>query len=333
MTGVDPNAVVDGEWEFITPPWYTRGFAYQGMTPETFVPAPPVPSNPAAAFPADQVLVTVRQYYFDADRNPVSGFLTFWPSSGFTIEENGTSWYIPQRLCGTETWPGLDTGQSPWAWSMDTTGRIYIWLGLLTVILYATDNPNITTDDGGMLTYHVAEHFQGGREYEIQVPHSLAGDLTSCIIPETIRPHKFDPLYPMGVMSKRLRARRHQPWRKWQSILDTEYLTFGIRALGITGLSANPVSDQVFIAFMQDGALPQPSDWHQAQWVSSQRPYQIEFLVGPANGAYSLAIGSYQVYLMIVDNPTIPVKLAGQLYITVPPPEPHVPILPDAGDG
>lgn len=329
MTGVNPNAIVDGEWEHITPPWYTPGWVIQGMNPETFTPLPPSSAGLSAAFPADQVMVQVRQYYFDADRNPLSGFLTFWPSSGFTIEENGTSWYIPQRLCGTETWPGLDTGQSPWAWSMDTTGKIYIWLGLLQVILYATDNPSIVTDDGGMLSYHVAEHFPGGREYEIQVPQDLPGDLTSCIIPETIRPFKYDPLYPMGVMERRLKARRRR-WRKWLSVLDTEYLTFDVRSLGITGLSVSPASDAVYIAFKQAGVLPQPSDWQQAQWVSAQQPYRIEFLIGPANGAYALAAGQYQVWLMIVDNPTIPVLPAGWLYITGPPPDP--PLLPDVGD-
>lgn len=330
MTAVNPNDIVDGEWKFITPPWYTPGFAYQGMSPETFIPAPPVPSNPAAPFPSDQAMVRVTQYYFDADRNPLSGFLTFWPSTGFTIEENGVSWYVPQRLCGTETWPGLDTGQSPWAWSMDTTGKIYIWLGLLTAILYATDNPNITTDDGGALIYHVAEHFIGGREYEIAVPQALTGDLTSCIIPETIRPHKYDPLYPMGVMGKRLRARRRLRWRKWMSVLDTEYLTLDPRALGIGGLSVNPTGDAVYIAFMQNGAAPQLTDWQQAQWVSPEQPYEIEFLVGPANGAYALPVGQYQVWLMIVDNPTIPTLPVGWLYITAPPPSP--PQLPDIGD-
>lgn len=314
---VYPNAVIDGEWDGgITPPWYTPGFAYQGMSPETYVPAPPVPSDPTAPFPSDQVMVTVNQYYFDPDRNPLSGFLTFWPSTGFTISEDGVSWYIPQRLCGTETWPGLDTGQSPWAWSMDTTGKIYIWLGLLTVILYATDNPSITTDDGGMLTYHVAEHFIGGREYEIQVPGDLTGDLTSCIIPETIRPFKYDPLYPMGVMGKRLKARRKPQWRKWQSAGSTEYLTFDTAALGIGGLSVNPTSDPVYIAFMQGTAAPQPGDWQQAQWVSPQAPYQIEFLVGPSGGAYSLAAGQYRVWLMIVDNPSRPELPVGYLNIT-----------------
>lgn len=328
-----PNGVIDGEWEHITPPYYTYGFAYQGMNPQTFVPAPPVPSNLNAAFPADQVLVTVQQYYFDADRNPLSGFLTFWPSSGFTIEENGTSWYVPQRLCGTQTWPGVQTGQSPWAWSMDTTGKIYIWLGLMSAILYATDNPSIVTDDGGQLVYHVAEHFTGGREYEIQVPQALAGDLTSCVIPETIRPHKFDPLYPMGVMGKRLKARRRERWRKWMSILDTEYLTFDIRALGIRGLTVNPTSDLVYVAFMENGALPQPSDWQQAGWVSGQQPYQIEFLVGPSSGAHSLAAGQYRVWLMIVDNPAVPVRPIGYLYITQPQSNPQPPLFPwDTGD-
>lgn len=331
MTGsLYPNGVIDGEWEQITPPYYTLGFAYQGMNPETYVPAPPVASGALAPFPSDQVMATVQQYYFDADRNPLSGFLTFWPSTGFTIAEDGTSWYIPQRLCGTETWPGLDTGQSPWAWSMDTTGKIYIWLGLMTAILYATDNPGITTDDGGQLTYHVAEHFMGGREYEIAVPQDLSGDLTSCIIPETIRPHKYDPLYPMGVMGKRLKSRRRVQWRRWMAVTDTDYLAFDPGVLGIGGLSVNPTADAVYIAFMPAGQSPQPGDWQQAAWVSAQQPWQIEFLVGPANGAYSLPAGSYQVWLMIVDNPAIPARPVGWLYITVPPSSP--PMLPYSGD-
>lgn len=333
MTGLYPNGVIDGEWEHITPPYYTLGFAYQGMSPEAFVPAPPVSSNLNAAFPADQVLVRVTQYYMDADRNPVSGFLTFWPSTAFTIEEGGTSWYVPQRLCGTQTWPGLDTGQSPWAWSMDTSGKIYIWLGLMTAILYATDNPSITTDDGGLLTYHVAEHFPGGRQYEIQVPHALAGDLASCIIPETIRPHRYDPLYPMGVMDQRLKARRRLQWRKWMSIADTEFLTFDVAALGIGGLSLNPTADPVYVAFKQGNAVPQPADWLQANWVSTQAPYQVEFLIGPAGGAYSLPAGQYQVWLMIVDNPSVPVRQAGYLYITQPPASPRSPAFPwDIGE-
>lgn len=327
---VIPGAIIDGEWEHIIPPWYTQGFAYAGMTPETFLPAPPVSSNPAAPFPPDQVLVKVTQYYADADRNPLSGFLTFWPSTGFTITENAVSWRVPQRLCGTETWPGLDAGTAPWSWSTASTGKIFIWLGLMTALLYATDNPDISTDDGGALTYRVAEHFQGGRQYDIAVPQGLTGDLTSCIIPETVRPFRYDPLYPMGVPPPGGEKRRHRQWRKWVPVTDTVYLTFDPRALGITGLSVNPTADAVYVAFLPAGASPLPADWQPAAWVSPNQPYQIEFLIGPANGAYALPAGQYRVWLMIVDNPTIPVRPVGWLYITEPPAVP--PMLPDTGD-
>lgn len=327
---VNPDAIIDGEWQHITPPWYTPGFAYQGMHPETFLPVPLNSSNLAAPFPSDQALVKVTQYYFDADRNPLSGFLTFWPSTGFTITENAVSWYIPQRLCGTETWPGLDAGTAPWSWSTASTGKNYIWLGLMTAVLYATDNPGITTDDGGALTYHAAEHFPGGRQYDIQVPQAFTGDLTSCIIPETVKPHRYDPLYPMGAVTERPGGRRRRQWRRWMPVTDTDYLTFDPRALGITGLSVNPTTDAVYVAFLPAGTLPQPSDWLTAQWVSGQQPYQIEFLVGPANGAHALPAGQYQVWLMIVDNPTIPALPIGWLYITEPPASP--PMLPDTGD-
>ena len=311
-----PNQVVDGEWAHITPPWYEYGWVIQGMDPQTFTPLPPNQLNPSLLFPADQVMVQLNQYYFDADRNPLSGYLTFWPTSGFTITENNVSWYVPQRLCGTETWPGLDTGQSPWAWSMDTSGKIYTWLGLLTVILFATDNPNLSTDNGGPLAYQVTEHFQGGREYVIQVPSSGAGDLHSCIVPGTIRKHRFDPLSPIGVMGKLPHPRRKQQMHSFKiSAESTEFITIDVAALGLTTLAANPTGDPVYMAFMQDDQSPQLSDWHTASWVSASPPYEITILIGPENGGVRLAEGRSQVYVMIVDNPTVPVRPVGWILV------------------
>jgi hypothetical protein len=311
------DSINDGEWSFITTPFNTYGFSYAGMDPETYIPAPQgSPLNPSLLFPADQVMVQLNQYYFDADRNPLSGYLTFWPSSGFTISESGTSWYVPQRLCGTETWPGLDTGQSPWAWSMDTSGKIYIWLGLLTAILFATDNPNLSTDDGQQLCYRVTEHFPGGREYGIEVPGDTTGDLTSCIIPGTIRKHKFDALNPMGTLDRPLRLRRREPRHTWTvSGESTVYLMIDVGAFGLKGLSANPTGDPVYVAFMQTGLSPQMSDWHQAAWASDTSPYLVQFLLGPQNGGLELEPGRYKVWNMIVDNPTVPVFPSGWLTV------------------
>ena len=42
---------------------------------------------PSPGSPVDQAMTTVQGRYFDADRDPLGGFLTFWPSSGFTITD------------------------------------------------------------------------------------------------------------------------------------------------------------------------------------------------------------------------------------------------------
>ena len=211
---------------------------------------------------------------------------------------------------------GVDTGQSPWAWSMDTSGKIYCWLGLLTVILFATDNPNLSTDTGGPLAYQVTEHFLGGREYVIQVPAATTGDLNSCIVPGTICKHKYDPLSPIGVMGKLPGARRKQQMHSFKiSAESTEYITIDVAALGLTSLAANPTGDPVYVAFMQNDASPQLSDWHTAAWVSAGTPYEITILLGPENGGVVLVEGMYKIYVMIVDNPTVPVRPCGQILV------------------
>ena len=78
---------------------------------------------------------------------------------------------MTQRFSGTQTFPSLDAGVGPWAFSMEATGKIYIYLDQLVVKLYATDNPSMVTDSGEPLTYHVIEHFLGGTAFEIGRAH------------------------------------------------------------------------------------------------------------------------------------------------------------------
>lgn len=184
-------------------PWYTPGYtAHLGENGE-MVYTDLIPGSSAvnfANFPADQFAFRkVTQRYFSPDGDPLGGFLTFMPSSAFTITEDGVSYRIPRRLAGTETYPALDSGVSPWAFSMEGSGRIYVWLGLMVVKLYPTDSPNVTTDDGNPLTYHVTEHFIGGRQFDITVPSGdTALDLYSSIVPGSNRPYDYDPVFPMG---------------------------------------------------------------------------------------------------------------------------------------
>src|ERR1700730_8420015 len=96
----------------LLPPYYVRGWTAQH---EVNIPN----SNSQlfeTTFPASVVDVMIQQNYFDGDQNPLGGFLTFMPSSAFTITASSTnpSIRVPRRLCGTETWPGVDAGVSPW---------------------------------------------------------------------------------------------------------------------------------------------------------------------------------------------------------------------------
>jgi len=187
--------------------WYTRGYtAHLGANGE-MVYTPLIASTPAntdyASLPsAIGTYTEIHQQYFNPDHDPLGGFLTFMPSDSFTYTADGVSYRVPRRLSGTETWPSLDSGVSPWAFSMEGSGCIYIWLGFLVVKLFPTDIDSIVTDSGNPLTYHVIEHFQEGREFDITVPSSdTALDLTAdCMIDGSMRPYQFDPVNPLGML-------------------------------------------------------------------------------------------------------------------------------------
>lgn len=195
---------VDDESGPILPPWYVRGWTAQN---NAAFPAPPQDTDGwMNTFPIDQLFTTLYQYYYDADSNGLGGYLTFWPSDAFTITEGGVSWRIPQRLLGTLTFPYDNAGTSPWAFSLEGSGKIFIWMGLLNVRLFNTDNPNLVTDSGNPLTYHVIEHMRGGRQFDITVPSSLTSPspLYAQIVTGSASPAPFDPQSPMGYMGEDL---------------------------------------------------------------------------------------------------------------------------------
>lgn len=319
--GFYPPTTID-ETGPIIPPWYVRGWtAQQG-------PYLPVPSNPYSAsfFPTAETFTVLNQPYFDGDGNPLGGYLTFWPSSGFTLTDpNNTNktWVVPQRLLGTITWPGVDVGISPWAFSQEGSGHIFIYFGLCVVRLFNTDNPNLTTDNGLPLTYHVCEHFQGGRQYDITVPAATAyasGFYPELVVSGSVEPFPFDPVDPVGDvtgMQYTVAAPTPPPAANIQYIAaaSTEYVAVNVTALNTQGsLPVNPTGDNVYFAFMQQGT-PQNSDFHNAGWALGGPPYIAQILVGPANGVV-LAQGKYTIWLKIVDNPEVPVIDVGTLYIT-----------------
>jgi hypothetical protein len=102
------------------------------------------------------------------------------------------------------------------------------------------------------------------------------------------------------------------------SQLSLEYVPVPVAATR-SGVSYNPTGDAVTFAFMPTPTqVPGSGDWIAGSWEtvpgSLLYPYNARCLVGPA-GNVTLGVGTYIMYLHITDNPTVPVKVAGQLQI------------------
>jgi len=173
-------------------PWYIPGWTSQGAQQDTIAVTEGIAD--AAPLPSNLVYAVVQASYFDFDGNSLSGFLTFQMSESITVISNGITYRLPQRYAGRDN-SILNTGLSNWG-----TGRIKIWRGLMSVTLMTTQNSAIVTDSGNPLTYHVVEHFLGGQQYDIAIPDSAVSptDLRSLIVPGTIQPYAFDPVFPLA---------------------------------------------------------------------------------------------------------------------------------------
>lgn len=303
------------------PPWYVRGWTVQNERTAN-IPAP-LKSSVLATLPLDQVSVVVQQNYLDGDQNPLSGYLTFYPSSAFTVVDGGTSYRILQRFLGTQTFPQADVSSSPWAYSTESSGRIFIWGGTVTARLYATDNPDVTTDDGNPLTYHVIEHFLGGQEFDITLPAATNVTTTSIrdlMITGSAVPYQYDPVNPMGQSSITVSAVPLTVSTSVQFLTygSTDYVAVDVSALFLgTSTSVDDItSDPVFFAFTQNGADPITGDFHAGTWIDGGPPYEAAILIGPENGGLVLPVGQYTIWFKLVDFPTVPIINVGTLNIT-----------------
>jgi hypothetical protein len=184
--------------------WWTRGWTAQtgefNTTPassDLFIdPDYLIATQPGTypSFPSNLVAVTVTANYFDTDGNGLPGFLTFRMSDNITVVDSGITYRMPARYAGIQD-DGSSFAQNNWGF-----GRIFINKGLMSVLLFATNNPGITTDSGNALTYTVVEHFMGGRVFSITVPETSPSptDLNS-LITGTVLPYNFDPADPSGM--------------------------------------------------------------------------------------------------------------------------------------
>ena len=100
-----------------------------------------------------------------------------------------------------------------------------------------------------------------------------------------------------------------------KSHLDTSYVQVPVQAL-VNGEAYNPTTDVVEMAFMAAWGIPADRDWNPASWTDSTVPgiYLAQCLVGPSGGVV-LAVGTYDVWVQIIDNPEVPVMNTGTLAI------------------
>jgi hypothetical protein len=206
MTGGPPTYNgTDYQNQPLVDAWFTRGWVAQtgeyNTMPASSDESIPTDSVVAAQpnqypnFPTAVVAVNVTAAYFDMDGNPLPGFLTFQMSDNITMYSGGAYFRMPQRYAGNEA------DGSSFAYNNYGSGRIYIWKGLCSVELFATNNAGITTDSGSPFVWNVTEHFLGGRSFTITVPESGAPgpvDINTLINSGSVTAADYDPASPLG---------------------------------------------------------------------------------------------------------------------------------------
>jgi hypothetical protein len=99
--------------------------------------------------------------------------------------------------------------------------------------------------------------------------------------------------------------------------LSTEPIQVSVSAT-VNGSAINLTSDTVQFAFTS-GVSPGPTDWHNGTWealsYAGSTVYIAECQIGPGS-AVPLAVGTWTVWVKVIDNPDVPVRQVGLLQIT-----------------
>lgn len=273
--------LIDAYW---TPGWTSQNDKYVQVPANQFS---------ASGFPSGLIYVNVIGNYFDSSADPLSGYLTFWPSSDLTFNVNGNITYIPQRYAGTN--------QTSLGVNQMGTGNIYLWKGQLSVSLLSTDNINMNPSS---FTYHVTENYFEGLQYDIVAPSvnsSVPVDIHNLIIPGTVRPVNEE--FEQVTEACFLRI----------PVVSTQYVVVDISDM-VSGFSFNPTQYQVNFAFISGANEPQLSDWKSGQWATKSSPFLAQILEGPSSSV-TLSQGLYKVWVQVIAPPQTSVMQAGTLEI------------------
>jgi hypothetical protein len=257
--------------------WWIPGFTAQA--PGYIYASNPLLAN-GPGFPPGLDYVTINGSYYDTSGNPLSGYLTFWPSSPLVFNIDGVYTFMPQRYAGLN-FSLIGVNQMG-------DGKIYLQYGRLYVSILATNNANMSPSS---FTYHVVENFEGGNQYDILVPTSDDAeiqDIRSLIIPGSIRPNTDEDDCDYNITNI--------------SVASTQYIYSDDVYQYIPGTGYTNITQyNVYLAFMPNNNTPSSDDWQQASWAQTTSNNIIQFLIGP-NG-YVLTAGYYRVWAMIDASP------------------------------
>lgn len=98
------------------------------------------------------------------------------------------------------------------------------------------------------------------------------------------------------------------------SALDTDWDRWAVTA------PTNPTQDTLQFAYLRAGSAdPATADWFAGVWETTALntgEWVAKALIGPGTGGHPLTPGTYDVWIKITDNPTIPVRQVGTLTVT-----------------
>lgn len=94
--------------------------------------------------------------------------------------------------------------------------------------------------------------------------------------------------------------------------LSAEYVLLPIKAT-INGVSVSPTSDTVEAAIVAAGATLSSGDFVVASWEPNTTSVRV--MIGPGTTIGQLAVGTYDCYSRITDNPETPVLYHGAIQV------------------
>lgn len=101
------------------------------------------------------------------------------------------------------------------------------------------------------------------------------------------------------------------------SVLSTQFIKVRVRATKYGSLPIDLTLFPVYIQIVTQNSDISDDGWLAASWESRGGNYRVTILIGP-EGALTLPIGSYDIWVKIIGEPEIPVLKSGTFEIVDP---------------